>query len=170
MQIKTCTQADIRDLIEISTKSYLEHYTYLWFDNGTSYIKSNFNAGKISEEMSDPNSIFFLIGDGQKSVGLIKLNIDSKTNNFSADEALELERIYFIREGSGKGFGKKAIEFIKDFAKQQSKKIIWLKAMESSTVIEFYKKQGFTIVGETHLNYPEIKSEFQKMLTMNLNL
>jgi len=170
MQIETCTQDDIKDLIKVSIKSYLEHYTYLWFDNGTNYIKSNFNADKLSEEISDTSSILFLIRDGQKPVGLIKLNIDSKTDNFSADVALELERIYFIKEASGKGLGKKAIEFVKDFAKQKGKKAIWLKAMQSSTVVEFYKKQGFTIAGETYLNYPEIKSEFQKMFIMRLDL
>ena len=170
MQIKTCTQKDTRDLVEISTRSYLENYTYLWLDNGVNYINNNFNVDKINEEMSGANSVFFLVEDEQKPVGLIKLNIDSKTGNFSADEALELERIYFVKEGAGKGLGKKAIEFVKDFAKQKSKKIIWLKAMESSAAVAFYKKLGFTIAGETNLNYPGIKSEFQKMFIMHLHL
>lgn len=170
MQIKTCTQDDISDLIKISTKSYLEHYTYLWLDNGANYIKINFNVDKINQEISDPNSVFFLIHDGQEFVGLIKINIDSKTENFSAGVALELERIYLVKEASGKGLGKKTIDFVKDFARQKNKKIIWLKVMQSSMVVEFYKKQGFTIVGETNLNYPGIKAEFQKMFLMHLNL
>jgi len=170
MQIETCTQDDIKDLVEVSTKSYMEHYVYLWLDNGTNYIKTNFNTDKISEEISDPNSHFFLIRDGQYSVGLIKLNINCKTNNFSEALALELERIYLIKDYSGKGLGKKAIQFVIDFARTKGKQIIWLKAMQSSMAVEFYKKHGFIIVGETTLNYPEIKSEFQKMFIMYLNL
>ena len=170
MQIETCTQDDIKDLVEVSTKSYKQHYVYLWLDNGKNYIKTNFNADKISEEISDPNSHFFLIRDGQKPVGLIKLNIDSKTNNFSEALALELERIYLIKDSSGKGLGKKAIDFVIDFARNKGKKVIWLKAMQSSMAVEFYKKHGFIIVGETKLDYPEIKSEFQKMFIMHLNL
>ena len=42
--------------------------------------------------------------------------------------------------------------------------------MQSSMAVEFYKKLGFIIVGETNLNHPEIKSEFQKMFIMHLNL
>jgi diamine N-acetyltransferase len=148
----------------------MEHYVYLWLDNGNNYIKTNFNADKISEEISDPNSRFFLIRDGQQSVGLIKLNIDSKTSNFSEDLALELERIYLIKDYSGKGLGKKAIEFVIDLARNKGKQIIWLKAMQSSLAVEFYKKHGFIIVGETTLTYPEIKREFQKMFIMQLNL
>jgi GNAT superfamily N-acetyltransferase len=170
MQIKTCTQDDINDLIEVSTKSYSEHYAYLWLDDGTNYIAKNFNADQIRKEISNPNSVFFLIRDGQQSVGLIKLNIDYQSNNFLEDPALELERIYLIKGSSNKGIGKKAIEFVIDFARHKGKKIICLKAMQSSKAVEFYKKQGFTIVDETTLNYPEIKSEFGKMFIMRLNL
>lgn len=170
MKIVLCTHADIKDLIEVSTKSYLEHYAYLWLDNGTNYIKTNFNADKISEEISDPNSVFFLIRDGQQSVGLIKVNVDCRINNFSEDLALELERIYLIKESSGKGLGQKAIKFVIDFARSKGKKLIWLKAMQSSKAVEFYKKQGFIIAGETDLNYPQIRGEFQKMFIMHLNL
>lgn len=104
--IKTCTKENIKDLIQISKQSYLEHYTYLWLDNGESYMQANFNADKLSDELSDPNSVFFLIYDGENPVGLMKLNINSAVSVFSPDTALELERIYFIKEASGKGFGK----------------------------------------------------------------
>jgi len=170
MQIKFCTKKDIADLIEVSTQSYIEHYTYLWLDNGENYIKSNFNYEKFEDEISNSNSALFLIPDGQKFVGLIKLNIDSAANGFSAEQALELERIYFIKEASGKGFGKDAVTYVANFAKQRNKKIVWLKAISSSPAIEFYKKLGFVIIAETNLNYPGIRDEFKKMYLMQLNL
>lgn len=163
MQIRICTKDDIATLIEVSTQSYMEHYTYLWHDNGENYIRSNFNYEKLSDEMAIPNAVFFLILDEERAVGLIKLNIDSAVSNFPADQALELERIYFVKEAAGKGFGKEAISFVSDFAKQRNKKVIWLKAMDSSPAVEFYKKRGFVITAETYLNYPEIKDEFRKM-------
>ncbi|MFI5185908.1 MAG: hypothetical protein ACHQF0_04245, partial [Chitinophagales bacterium] len=79
MQIKTCTQDDILQLVKISIQSYSEHYTYLWHDHGENYIQSNFNYDKLSDEISNPNSIFFLIQLRDKPVGLVKLNIDSGT-------------------------------------------------------------------------------------------
>lgn len=170
MTIKNCTEEDINTLVEISKQSYLEHYTYLWVDDGAGYIQSNFNNYKLYKELSDQNSAFFLVHDGQKFVGLIKLNINSATDGFSADVALELERIYFIKEASGKGFGKKVIDFVLHFAKQKRKNIIWLKAMDSSAAVDFYKKMGFQITSVTELTYPHIKSEFKTMYVMILHL
>jgi len=166
MQIRICTENDVANLIDVSTKSYLEHYTYLWHDEGEYYIKSNFNYDKLSEEISNPNSVFFLLLDKQDPIGVIKLNVDSATAGFTADLALELERIYFVKEAAGKGFGKEAIAFVMNYAMERNKKIIWLKAMESSPAVEFYKKRGFTITSETTLNYPGIRAEFQKMFVM----
>ena len=108
--------------------------------------------------------------DELKPVGLIKLNIDSAIDKFTAAFALELERIYLIKEASGRGFGKGAMTFVVNFAKAKNKKIVWLKAMDSSPAVEFYKKSGFIITGETNLNYPQITAGFQRMLFMQLTL
>ena len=170
MTIKPCTKEDIQDLIQVSTQSYQEHYTYLWEDAGANYMEHNFTAEKFEEEISNSNAVFFLIRDGQKYVGFIKLNIDSGVYNFPARTTLELERIYFIKEAAGKGLGKEAIEFVSNYAKQMHKSHIWLKAMESGTAVEFYKKRGFRVIGEIELDYINIKSEFKKMFVMALEV
>lgn len=170
MTIKACTIEDIKDLIQVAQQSYREHYLYLWLDNGEGYMQASFNFDKLYGELSDLNSVFFLIQDDQRLVGLIKLNINSATGSYSADEALELERIYFIKEASGKGFGKEAISFVVNFSKQRNKSIIWLKAMDSSAAVDFYKKRGFQITGEFELRYPNLRDEFRKMYVMTLHL
>lgn len=170
IRIKTCTTENIQDLIDLSTKSYLENYTYLWSDDGLNYIENNFNFDKLSREMSDPNAAFFLISERDKPIGFMKVNIVSPTDIYSTGSVLELERIYLLGEASGKGYGKAAIGFVKEFATKNQKKAILLKAMESSPSVNFYKKQGFKIVGECILNYPYIKSEFQNMFIMHCEL
>jgi len=170
MTVKICTIEDIGQLLQIYMQSYGEHYTYLWIDNGESYIRSNFNFDRLNEEMSNPNSIYFMIYDGECAIGLIKLNINCAVQGFSADEALELERIYFIKEASGKGFGKEAINFVSNFAKQRNKSTVWLKAMDTSAALDFYKKRGFQIIGETKVTYTNIIEEFSRMYIMVLQL
>ena len=170
LTIKTCTKEDINDLLQVARQSYLEHYTYLWFDEGEGYMQASFNFDKLDHELSNPNAAFFLLYEEDRPVGLLKLNINSATAGFSADTALELERIYFIKEAAGKGLGKAAINFVSNFALQRNKSIVWLKAMDSSAAVEFYKKRGFQITGEFELSYPHLRDEFKKMYVMVLRL
>lgn len=170
MRVKKCTREDIGDLVRVSTQSYNENYTYLWHDKGVDYVRNNFNFDRLDTEMSDANSVFFLVYDEEKAVGMIKLNIDKEIGGFSADAALELERIYFVKEASGKGLGKEAIDFVSDFARQRGKTVIWLKTMDTSAALEFYKKRGFTIIGEARVSFPNIIEEFSGMRVMVLDL
>jgi diamine N-acetyltransferase len=170
MEIKPCTESDIQSIIEVYTKSYLETYTYLWFDDGSFYMNLSFNLERIKVEISDPNSHFYLVQYEEKNVGVIKINIDKKSEDFSAEEAMELERIYFIKEAAGKGFGRESINFVIDYARQRNKKLLWLKAMDSSAAVAFYKKMEFNIVGQSFLNYSEMKPEYRGMYLMHLEL
>jgi len=164
MEIRQCTYDDIPVLLDVSIRSYKEHYIYLWHDGGESYIRANFNYKKLENEMSDSNSVFFLVKSVQKTVGLLKLNLDKEIRDYTAEESLELERIYLIKEASGKGMGRKAVDFVTEFARQRNKKSIWLKTMDGSVASGFYEKQGFNVIGETYLNHPAIRDEYKKMI------
>jgi len=170
MKIRSCKIEDTDLLVRVLLQSYRENYLYLWLDGGESYIRTNFSAERLNEELSDPNAAFFLVYDEEKPVGVIKLNISKSISGFPAEAALELERIYFIKEASGKGLGRESISFILDFARENNKSVVWLKAMDSSAAIEFYKKRGFQIVGETWLGYQAMKEEYRRMVIMVLKL
>lgn len=75
IQIKTCTRDNIDELLRVFTQSYREHYAHYWSDNGDAYINSNFNPDQLGQEMSNPNSTFFLISQGSRSVGILKINM-----------------------------------------------------------------------------------------------
>lgn len=166
MKIKICTKDDIDELVFVSNRSYRDHYIYLWHDNGEDYINSNFSYSKLTEELSDPNSIFYLISFGNKTVGYLKLNLDKGIEKYSPAVGIELERIYFIKNAAGKGLGKLALDFVIDFARNKNKTLIWLKALECSKSVDFYKKQDFYICNEYYLTFPTMKNEYKKILVM----
>ncbi|MFC5284489.1 GNAT family N-acetyltransferase [Pedobacter alpinus] len=118
MEIKTCLAEDINDLLFIAKTSYQDHYTYLWDDEGVKSISTNFSLTQLQKELSNPNSPFYLLYYQQKLVGFLKLNLDSEVTDYSSIDALELERIYFIKEATGKGLGKIVLEFVIDLAKK----------------------------------------------------
>ena len=163
MQIKECTYIDIPVLLDVSIQSYREHYPYLWHDDGEGYIRANFNYTQLENEMSDLNSVFFLLLE-EKPIGILKVNIDKAVDKYTAGESLELERIYFIKEASGRGLGKETVDFVTKFAKQRNKKRVWLKTMDGSRAFSFYKKQGFSAIGETSLIYPNVRDEYANMI------
>jgi len=159
LQFKKCTLLDIPQLIKVATKSYREHYTYLWEDGGESYITNHFDKASFKQELLQTNSEFYLVLWREKAVGFFKINDLDKTY-------LELERIYLIAAAKGKGIGKASVQFVEGFAVTHSKSIISLKTMQKGKAYSFYEKCGFRIVDETILNVPLIKKEYRKMFVM----
>ena len=166
VEYKVCSKDDISQLVAVAIQSYNEHYTYLWFDEGRNYVKNSFNTEQLAKEMDDKNAIFFVVLMDGSPVGFVKLNIDKSIDSYTADEALELERIYFIRDVVGKGLGKETLSMITTFAKDQEKKVIWLKAMKGGEAQGFYEKQGFGLISETVLKLPFMKDEYRGMVVM----
>ena len=166
MEIKTFSGEDINDLLFIAKTSYQDHYTYLWDDEGENYISKNFNLNQLHQELANPNAQFYLLYHLKKLVGFLKLNLDSEVKDYSSIQALELERIYFAKEATGKGLGKMILKFVIGLAKKRDKKIVWLKAMDSSQSVEFYKKNQFEIIDDMLLPYEFMKDEFRKIVRM----
>ena len=162
---------EIALLSSTAIHAYLDHFTYLWHDNGEWYIKHSFSPEILEKEYSDSNNRFFLAYIDQQPSGFLKLCINSSFNNESDIDCMELERIYLRKSAMGKGIGKLFVHLAFDIAHHHHKKIIWLKAMGSSLdSISFYKKMGFEICGDDKLNYPQMKEEYRDMVVMKKNL
>jgi len=167
MDFKPCTIYDLPIMMAVSTQSYSDHYLYLWHDEGREYIQSSFSHEQFTKELKDPNALFYLIYYKSAPVGLIKLNIDKGIENYSSQSAMELERIYIIKSATGRGLGKKAIDFVTGLAKDKNKSILWLKTMDSSDAMGFYTKLGFQTIAQTRLDYINMKEEYRGMYIMS---
>jgi ribosomal protein S18 acetylase RimI-like enzyme len=167
IEIKRIGVADVTALSEIAIHAYCNHYKYLWYDEGKWYIEKCFSKENLLHELKDADAWFFIIYHSKEAIGFLKLNINTPFPGEENINALELERIYLTRSASGKGIGKKIIDYISNIATENDKKLIWLKAMDSSTdAIEFYKKMKFEICGTAHLNFEMMKPEYRGMYIM----
>jgi GNAT superfamily N-acetyltransferase len=167
IEIKRIGVADAASLSEIAVHAYCDHYKYLWYDEGNWYIEKSFSEENLFHELENANAWFFIIYSNKEAVGFVKLNIDAPFADEENINTLELERIYLTRSASGKGIGKKTIDYIIKIAKEKNKKLIWLKVMDSSTdATEFYKKMGFETCGTAHLNFEMMKPEYRGMFVM----
>jgi GNAT superfamily N-acetyltransferase len=166
IQIKACQPSDNALLSEVAIKAYNDHYLYLWDDGGEFYRHANFTTEQFEKQMNDLNTQFYLIYKDEQAVGFLKLNIHQAFQNYTEQQALELERIYLMKSATGQGIGAKVMDFVLSLAKEKQKTIVWLKSMDSSPSVKFYQQHGFVVVGETILPYPLMKKEFRRILSL----
>jgi diamine N-acetyltransferase len=166
MNIIPCNAGDVQTLAGVAVQSYLEEYPYLWHDGGQWYIQRCFAEPVLINELRQPNHAWFLLKEGNATVGYLKLNITNPLPGYESYDSLELERIYLLNVAKGKGYGRLAVEFCEQYAQRLNKDIIWLKAMDDARHPAFYKKMGYSLCGTYLLDYELMKEELRGMVVM----
>ncbi|MEN2399101.1 GNAT family N-acetyltransferase [Flavobacterium sp. MC2016-06] len=167
--IQKCELNDLDLLHQIAIQSYNDTYQYLWHDKGTWYLNQFYKKETFEKELSNSGVFYFLIYDDNKAVGYFKM-IEDVIEPYPASECLELDKLYLLKEGIGKGIGKIVMDFVISFAKEKKRSILWLKVMECSPAKFLYEKSGFIQTDIYNLDYPEIVEEFAPITTMVLEL
>ena len=165
--VKELETKDAAFLSQVALVAYADHYLHLWYDGGKWYMEKYFSVEKLTQEISDINSRFFIAFLKESAAGFLKLNIHAPLEGFEEKNALELERIYLEKNAAGKGIGRKLVELAFKVAEENNKDMVWLKAMDTSEgPIAFYKKMGFKIAGTHRLKHPLMKEELRGMVLM----
>ncbi len=152
------------DLSDLCHKIYPQYFTYLWDDGGVWYLDHSYSPEKLKTELNDPTVRYFWAVAGGKRVGYLKLNLSKGLPQSQDTDGMEIERIYFLSEAAGRGFGSRLIEYAEAVARDQQKAYVWLHVMDSSLAsMAFYRKRGFTQVGETILPFPQMKPRYRRM-------
>ena len=150
--------------IEVGTEAYNQHYLHLWKNADSSpYLKSSFTKTVLDLEMGNQNTELFVIHKNELPVGILKITKNSAYLNHTAEEALLLDKIYILKEHTGKGIGKQVFNFVDSLCKRLNKKVLWLDTMKNGRALEFYLKNGFEIAGETVLEFPNVIDQQKDM-------
>lgn len=150
MKIVEATVDDLKDLQAISRATFSETFEE---DNDAAdlekYLNEAYGDEKLTKELENPESFFYLFYEGEDLAGYLKLNIGAAQSEHELDDALEVERIYFLQAFKGWGFGKRAIEMAHELADEKGKQRIWLGVWEhNEPAIGFYQKRGFEAFSE----------------------
>ena len=160
----------IWELREIGIDSYLPHYVHLWKPSGIEwYMNRCFGDEFLQKELSDPIVEYYIVKESGENIGMMKLILKKALPDSDIENALYLEKIYFVKEWTGKGVGRKLIEFALNRASELNRDCVWLMAMDTSAKpIEAYEKAGFTIHSYTNLGdeFELMKEEFRGMVVM----
>jgi ribosomal protein S18 acetylase RimI-like enzyme len=157
------------ELYDIAIQTYKETYTYLWMDGAAAYLKRFYKKEDLKKDLMTPGIYYFLVYSNNEVVGYFKIK-ENASETYSVQQCLEIEKLYLLRQCTGKGKGKIIMDFIFNFAKQQQLPMLWLKVMESSPAKLFYEAYGFTQTDRSYLDYPYMIDKYRWLLTYVLML
>ncbi|MDQ4121373.1 MAG: GNAT family N-acetyltransferase [Acidobacteriota bacterium] len=168
MEIRKVGLTDLKGLQLIGERSYTPHYEHLWKAGGVEwYMQRCFADEVLEKELSDENIEYYIISSDGMDIGILKLVLQKPVPNSEIENALYLEKIYFVKEWTGKGVGKRLIEFAFDRARTLNRDCVWLMAMDTSDKpIAAYERAGFQIHSRTRLDFEIMKEEFRGMVVM----
>lgn len=145
--IEKVNEDAVEELQSISRQTFYETYHKMNSkENMDKYLNENLSISTLEKELKNPNSEFYIIKDLDKNIGYLKLNMGPAQTDIKDASALEIERIYVIKEYQGKKAGQQLYEKTIQVAKEKMLKYIWLGVwQENSKAIQFYVKNGFEI-------------------------
>ena len=136
---------EIYQLQQISKQTFFETFSSSNSEvNMEIYLEKEFSYEKLSAELNDKNVEFYFAIDEDKVIGYLKLNQAASQTELKDDNAIEIERIYVLKEFHGKSIGQVLYEKAISIALQKNAEYIWLGVWEENPrAIRFYEKNGF---------------------------
>ncbi len=108
------------------------------------YFEEGFSEGKLTAELNDNNAEFYFAIWKDEVIGYLKVNFGESQTELKDDRALEIERIYVLKEFHGKRVGQILFNKAIEIAKQKRVDYVWLGVWEENPrAINFYRKNGF---------------------------
>jgi diamine N-acetyltransferase len=108
------------------------------------YLNESFSLDQLSSELVNKNSEFYFALVDDRIVGYLKLNVGAAQTELKAENGLEIERIYVLKEFHGKNIGQLLFQKAIEMARQAHVEYVWLGVWEDNPrAINFYRKNGF---------------------------
>ena len=145
IEIVKVTAHDIEKLQKIGRQTFHETFSDSNSEeNMKIYLEEGFSESKLRDELTDENSEFYFARLESEIVGYLKLNFGQSQTELKDSQALEIERIYVLKEFHGNSVGQILYEKAIEIAEEKNMEFVWLGVWEeNSRAINFYKKNGF---------------------------
>ena len=143
--IKRVKPDDISQLQQIGRQTFYETFSAENSEeNMTRYLDDSFSIDKLAAELNDEDSEFYFAELDNNIIGYLKLNFGRSQTELKDIKALEIERIYVLKEFHGKKVGQLLYEKAISIAMQKNSDYVWLGVWEENQrAINFYIKNGF---------------------------
>ncbi len=145
IQIVEATTDNVDQLQKIGIQTFIETFSSgNSEENMKKYLEDGFSIAKLNDELNNKNTEFYFAIIDNNVIGYLKLNVGQAQTEIQDDNALEIERIYVLKDFHGKSVGQLLYDKALDIAKVKGAKYVWLGVWEENPrAISFYKKNGF---------------------------
>ncbi len=145
IDIRSVTLDDLTQLQKISKHTFIETFSA---DNTEAdmqkYLDDNLSLEKLTTELNNKDTAFYFATINDNVIGYLKLNFGEAQTELKDDKAIEIERIYVLKDFIGKSVGQVLYAKAIEVAKQIDADYVWLGVWEKNgRAINFYKKNGF---------------------------
>jgi len=139
------TLSDIEQLQKIGRETFSETFSRSnTEENMKKYLAEGFSVETLTDEVNNENSAFYFALSDNKVVGYLKINFGASQTELKDEKAIEIERIYVLKEFHGKKIGQILYRKAMEVAQQKGSDYVWLGVWEENPrAISFYKKNGF---------------------------
>jgi ribosomal protein S18 acetylase RimI-like enzyme len=159
------------DLSELSSQTFYDTFTGTCTEEDmTLFLQEYFNPERTQRELSNPEGYYYFAMIDNKPVGYICFmeNYDSFPL-MKQWKALELNRLYVLKEYHGKGIAQQLMDFMLNYATEKAYEVVWLGVWEHNIRAQkFYRKYGFEDSGHSHAfpigNTPQTDNWYWKFL------
>jgi diamine N-acetyltransferase len=169
MKLKKIGLPEIEQLQIIGKQTFIETFApHNTNENIQKYLEEAFSSDKLTSELTNPNAAFYFAILDDKIIGYLKINFKQPKTGFKNIKALEIERIYVLKEFHGKKIGQIMLDTAFDIAKAANAGCVWLGVWgENLKAINFYKKNYFV---ETGQHFFKMGNEIQTGIVMTLDI
>src|SRR6476660_5352639 len=144
LSIRLATKDDAVLIADVSRKTFYDTFAA---DNTKEdmdkFLSEQFTKGRLILEVGAAENIFFLAYIDGTVAGYVKLREGKQPDELKDLNAMEIARLYVLKEFIGRRVGAALMKECISIAKGKGKEVIWLGVWENNKrAIEFYSKRS----------------------------
>jgi ribosomal protein S18 acetylase RimI-like enzyme len=148
--IKKAGENDVSLLANLSWQTFFDTYaSYNTKEDMQLFMDKNFSKNIVEKEIRDSKTTFALAYLKREVVGYVKLSEGGNAGDPETKNAIEIARLYAVKNKIGSGVGKALMEYSIETARKKNADALWLGVWsQNQRAIQFYRKFGFEKFGD----------------------
>ena len=134
--VKASSETQFETIATLAHTIWYEHYTAIIGKAQVAYMVNKFQTAEVMIKQAKEGYHYYIITYNSNAIGYLAIQ--------KRNEDMFISKIYLLKESRGKKIGKKAMQYVEDYAKSVNCSSISLTVNKhNSNSIKAYEKTGF---------------------------